>query len=278
MKPLEVVSIQKGCVYDGPGLRTTVFLKGCTLKCPWCCNPECISFERQQFVDDERCFLNKGIESSLCSKCTRKGGANAIEFCPIGIVEPTSNSYSTGELETELLRNIEYDDGGVTFSGGEPLLYASALKPLLYSLQNHDVNIFFETTLTTPFHNLEVVVDYTDGFIIDLKLQTELLSVVGKEYVDHILESLNYLRAMGKIIIYRMVFIDSLCNNKRDVLYNLQCIGVNSLEVLRCHGLAANKYKKLGMPFVDYTADFSKMDAFTIFLNENGINTTSLSI
>lgn len=80
MKSLEVTNIQRGCVYDGPGVRTTVFLKGCSLCCPWCCNPETITREDAFYIDNSKCLKYQGISSSICNACEKYGGENLSEL------------------------------------------------------------------------------------------------------------------------------------------------------------------------------------------------------
>ena len=137
-----ISDIQRFCLHDGPGIRTTVFLKGCSLRCPWCCNPETINFE----------------------------------------IEETNENYKYGyeidleDLEKEILKDIKYyeNGGGVTFSGGECLLQFDKLEPLLKSLKNQGVNICIETSLTVPEKYVDIAIKYVDEFIIDIKILDEL--------------------------------------------------------------------------------------------------------
>lgn len=133
---LKITNIQRGCVYDGPGVRTTVFLRGCTYRCPWCCNPETIS-ERDHYLDWAKCQDYKGRTSTLCDSCERLGGKKPLSECPFGVYEKTYKEYDAKSLERELEKDYELmraSGGGVTFSGGEPLLFAKELEPILESL------------------------------------------------------------------------------------------------------------------------------------------------
>lgn len=118
MKQLEVTAIQRGCVYDGMGVRTTVFLKGCPFSCPWCCNPETLYSSPLFFIDNQKCIKEKGLSSSLCRKCIRNGGFDTLECCPFGVSEATSRLLSVEELANYLLRDKDLfylSGGGVTF-------------------------------------------------------------------------------------------------------------------------------------------------------------------
>lgn len=135
MRSLNITSIQRGCLYDGPGVRTTVFLRGCILKCPWCCNPETIFLENDFFLDNSKCLKIKHINSSLCDNCERYGGAISVDNCPFGVSERISDIYPFEDLINELLKDKTLFDatgGGITFSGGEPLLQVADLTDLCY--------------------------------------------------------------------------------------------------------------------------------------------------
>ena len=175
MKQLRVTNIQSGCVYDGPGVRTTVFLKGCSLHCPWCCNPETISYEKQWFIDDRKCVSRQGLCSELCNPCVRLNGVRSIHSCPYGVAEPAFHDYSPEKLLEILLKDNELykeSHGGVTFSGGEPLLQSEELVNLLNLLKGFGIHIAIETTLFASTEALAVVLPYVDFYIIDLKDRT----------------------------------------------------------------------------------------------------------
>ena len=141
---LRITNIQHFSLHDGPGIRTTVFLKGCNLKCPWCANPECISSEIQG------------------------------EF---GYDIPLA------KLENEIIKDEPFykTGGGVTFSGGEPLLQINNLEPLLNSLKNKNINICFETALFVPEKYLKIAKKYCDEFIVDIKMIDSItcMEVIG---------------------------------------------------------------------------------------------------
>ena len=207
---LRVINIQRGCVYDGPGVRTTVFLKGCSLHCPWCCNPETISYEEQWFIDDRKCVLRQGRSSQLCAPCERQDGTRSIQSCPYGVVEPTSYDYSTEELLEILLKDKELykeSHGGVTFSGGEPLLQSEELVTILSKLKGLNVHIVLETTLVASEKAINLVLPYVDLYIIDLKLQPQM-KLSDRSYLGSIKNKLSLMRDKQKC--FRLVFVDEV--------------------------------------------------------------------
>lgn len=278
MKPLKVVSIQRGCVYDGPGVRTTIFLKGCTLRCPWCCNPEAIPMEDEWFVDDSKCIFKQGKESDICAACERKGGNKSIEKCPFGVANATSQTITMESLLDEIYADYELfqsSGGGVTFSGGEPLQYAEELLPLLRELKNKSISVYVETSLCVPQERIEQRKDYIDGAIIDLKLQPEMM-LGDEKYLSDIREKIRLLGQQE--IIYRLVFVNSMEQRSKEVIDALNQLSVKHIELLKCHDLAKPKYTKLNKTHVDYTANEEKYKLFAEELKRHSIDTSLLKI
>lgn len=279
MEQLRVVSIQRGCVYDGPGMRTTVFLKGCVLNCPWCCNPETIKYEQQYYVEEDKCLSNRGINSVLCNHCIRKGGELPISDCPIEIAKSVSKDYTIIELYDRLIKDISLfntSGGGLTFSGGEPLLQSEHLLPLVNRLKDK-CSIYIETTLLVINDFSKQIIESCTGIIVDLKLQRENL-LMNRKYIDTIKESMQFIRELKIDIIYRMVFVNSVFEDRETVLNTLNYLGIKKMELLMCHNLASAKYKKLGFKNIDYTADMQKAKIFESMMIEKGIACDIISI
>lgn len=278
MNKLRVSAIQRGCVYDGPGVRTTVFLKGCTLHCPWCCNPENISKEQEWFIDESKCLKNKGIDSVLCISCERNGGDNAIVKCPFSISEPVSSDLESSELmlQIEKDKDVFGGDGGVTFSGGEPLVQSYELIPVLQECKKQDIKIAFETTLFAGKKNVERVIPFTDVMIVDLKLQPEQSNIPN--YLSRISENLSLIKAQNIKVIYRMVFVNSMMQAKESIYKQLKSFDVENIELLKCHNLGAKKYGKLNMESEDFTADENSFQEFSAYLQSKQIKVSELKI
>lgn len=135
-----ITNIQRFSLHDGPGIRTTVFLKGCSIRCPWCSNPENINHQIESYVKDgKEGFYGK--------------------------------EYSVDQVLKEVLKDkIFYEDnGGVTFSGGEALLYAKELLPLMQQIKQNNISIAVESSLFVPSSYLEMVIPFVDYFYVDLK-------------------------------------------------------------------------------------------------------------
>lgn len=275
---LEVTGIQHGCVHDGPGVRTVVFLKGCPFSCPWCCNPETLNSSPEHFIDDEKCILLKGISSILCINCERNGGSISVRSCPFGVLTPTSRLYDTESLYGEIKRDsslFKTSHGGVTFSGGEPLLHLWKLLPLMEKLREDSISICVETTIyIKDTKALKVGVQYIDTFIVDLKLQSENYK---PDYISVMSSNLKLIRMSGSNIIFRFVCHKDI---KRDdgIIDILKILDIDKIELLKCHSLSEAKYRKLGLEFADYTPEDSIFQDFNTFLNSSSIQTTILTI
>lgn len=276
MKQLRVTNIQRGCVYDGPGVRTTVFLKGCSLHCPWCCNPETISFDEQWFINNAKCLYLHGKSSKLCEKCARVQGQRSIHDCPFNVAEPASYDYSAEDLFKLLISDSDLfsqSGGGITFSGGEPLLQAENLVVLLNKIKEQDIHIAFETTLVASNNALDIVLPYIDLFIIDLKLQPQT-RLKDSQYLDRMQKMISFLRDKKKL--FRVVFIDDVFDHKEDVLTALKKLGVTCIELLLCHNLGEKKYEKLSMKNLQFKAGATKAESFRKYLANNGVDSSIL--
>lgn len=278
---LRVSSIQRGCVYDGPGMRTTVFLKGCTMRCPWCCNPETISADEEFFIDDSKCLLKNGHASKFCESCERNGGNKKLCECPFGVSEPVSKDYTAVELYEMLSKDfilMRSSGGGVTFSGGEPLLQIDSLESLLKKLKDDGIHIAFETTLTTSDESTKKAAQYADLFIVDLKLQPEHSLYNNAIYIGNLRRSLSICHDKGVELTYRLVYVDSMLDVVEKVAAELRNIGIFRIELLLCHNLGSIKYKKLNMSNQDLSANRKEYDVFSQLLSDRHIIVNKLSI
>lgn len=157
------------------------------------------------------------MHSEICEACERKGGTRYITACPFGVAEPTSLDYSEEKLFESILHDenlYRISGGGVTFSGGEPLLQAEELIPVLERLKGKGINIAFETTLVAPLGRLGKVKEFVDLYIVDVKLQPQML-LNNTAYIKSLIKSLGVLRDNN--IIFRLVFVDEVWENREKV-------------------------------------------------------------
>lgn len=247
---IRVTAIQRLCVNDGPGVRTVVFLKGCYLHCPWCCNPEAIQYDGDEYFDEGKCKYPE--KNKLCQNCELFGGKQSKEMCPLGVYEKTYSDYSVDELFELLMRDISLyrGGGGVTFSGGEPLFQAEALEPLLNKLKKENVNICFETTLYAPVVKYMLIRNYVDYWLVDLKFQYGYIQNNKYKTDTSLLESnLMDIQKEEQNHCYRMVIMKEILYKTDLIVAELLKHHIDTIELLPYHALAENKYKKLKMTF-----------------------------
>ena len=244
---LRVSAIQRLCIDDGPGVRTVVFLKGCYLSCPWCCNPEMINYGGDLYFDNGLCINN--LDSVICRRCVLHGGAQPKESCLLNSYEFTYRDYDIDELFEVILRDkLIFDQGGgVTFSGGEPLFQSKPLQCLLEKLKKVGVHIAVETTLYAPPTNYSLIKEFVDFWLIDVKFAIGYFPNRNyKVEKDALRMNLRDLQKNGKSgVSFRMVFMSEGLKNIESIKRKLIECGISNIELLPYHNLAENKYKRL---------------------------------
>lgn len=264
---LDVSAIQSFCLHDGPGVRTTIFLKGCYLDCPWCCNPEDISVKSERFFNKEKCFHLKGNPSMLCMNCEIAGGNRSRNECKLGVYKPVSIKMNVDEVFAKITRDyniFSQSGGGITFSGGEPFMQAVALLPLMKKLKDKKIHIAFETSGYFPHEHLETLLDYIDFVYLDLKFQYGFIP--NKEFKIPVNNFDKNIRAFQNSTIetrYRLVYLPNAFSTEKEMdslVQKLTNYNIQNLEILCYHPLAKNKYLQLNKTFIDYSAESEKME------------------
>ncbi|MTI68554.1 MAG: glycyl-radical enzyme activating protein [Firmicutes bacterium] len=274
MKKSIIMNIQKFCVHDGPGIRTTIFFKGCPLNCIWCHNPESQRFNKEIMFDYEKCSkcgecikrckskalsIKKGIihyDPSLCNFC-----GVCIDFCINNARSLVGKVFSVSELLKEIEKDMifyEESGGGVTLSGGEAMEQIDFIKDLVKQCKSKGISIAIDTCGYTPFENFEKIFDYVDIFLYDIKL---INSNKHKKYVgvynELILKNLKKLSDKGANIHLRLPLIEPI-NTSDDDIYNLldylKDINISKINLLPYHKIGGHKYKKLNIKY-----DFKSM-------------------
>lgn len=261
-----ISGIKRMEIHDGDGIRTTVFFKGCSLKCLWCHNPESIGSEKQLAFYSGKC-LRCGTCASLCPENAIKMTENGplidrarctncflcADRCPANALEGFGRLMEIGELERILLQDepfYRYSGGGVTFSGGECLLQKDAVTALAARLHSRGISVDIDTCGNVPREALSAVLPYTDTFLFDIKaMDPEVHRKCTGKTNERILENLKFLSGAGAAIEIRypliMGYNDQECAAIGAFLRDLP--GIKKVKVLRYHRFAASRYGALGM-------------------------------
>ncbi len=191
MESAIIMDIQRYSLHDGPGIRSTVFLKGCHMSCLWCHNPESQHREPEMMYYPELCVgcggcLGRctkgaagegGIDVHICRDCGQK--RECAEACPAEALRVCGSRRTTEEVLRELLRDrsIYGAEGGVTCSGGEPLLQAGFVREIFRLCRREDIGTCIDTTVNVEWSVIESVLALTDLFLVDIKFMSEKLAL-----------------------------------------------------------------------------------------------------
>jgi len=245
-----IFDIKEMAVHDGPGLRTTVFFKGCPLRCRWCHNPEGLGFEPQLMVRSARC-RNCGSCRKECTHPECQPFGRCILACPENCLTVTGRQVSARILAEELRPNAEVlgsSFGGFTFSGGEPLAQKDFLLALLEALK--DYHLCIETSGYAAPEVFRQVVEKLDFVIMDIKLAD---AAAHKAYTGvsnaRILENFRFLQQSGKPYIIRTPLIPGITDTAENLDAIRALIGDATWEQLPYNTLAGAKYPMLGMEY-----------------------------
>lgn len=261
-----ISDIKRFAVHDGDGVRTTVFLKGCPLKCVWCHNPEGISFKPQTAYYENKCIgcmecvkfcptgAHKIIENNHvfqrklcigCSKCADKCLGNALIFY--------GKEVTADELLPLLLEDKDFYEtsgGGVTLSGGECLSRWEFCLDILKKLKAKGINTAVDTCGLVSKEVLEKIAKYTDTFLYDVKA---IDSEIHKKCTGHdnaiILENIKYLDSINAKIEVRFPFVPEFNSEEAEKIADFlkDIKNLTKVRVLPYHSYAASKYASLGM-------------------------------
>ena len=231
-----IFNIQRFSVNDGPGIRTTVFFKGCPLNCVWCHNPESRLSKPEKFKANPY----KNFSGLF-------GNKNGV----IG------QNISTNAVMTEIEKDLmfyEESKGGVTFSGGEPLMQIEFLSELLQKCKKKDIHTAVDTSGFAPFSDFLKILPFTDLFLFDLKIIDEIehLKFVGVSNED-ILHNLRELSKSGKNLFIRIPLIPGITDtesNLNDIIEFISQLKAGAkISLLPYNEMTAGKYENLGIDF-----------------------------
>ncbi|MBQ8759368.1 MAG: glycyl-radical enzyme activating protein [Clostridia bacterium] len=263
-----IFDIKHFAVHDGPGIRTTVFFKGCSLKCIWCHNPEgicakpTIAYFAHKCIGCRKCeavcgqgvhIFENGTHILDKSKCMLCG--KCVVVCPGDALTIYGKDASTDELLEDILKDKDFYEcsgGGVTLSGGEALLQADFCAELLKKLKENGIHTAVDTCGNVPRDAFDKVLPYTDLFLYDMK------HIDGDEHKHLtgasnklILENLEYITQKGAKVEIRIPLVPGH-NDSDDVINGIgaflgKLTGITKVKVLPYHAFARSKYDALGM-------------------------------
>lgn len=244
-----VFAIEEFSTFDGPGIRTTVFLKGCPLRCSWCHNPEGQSFEQEVLKSPNGC-----LKCGRCIETARKLTGKAVlvpecvPVCPRNLIRISGTEYSADELCQKLLKNVRFyqNGGGVTFSGGEPLSQARFVKECFINLKGK-VSRALQTSGYCDKNVFADILTETDYVLFDLKvLNPELSKKHTGADISVILDNFDTLVKSGVPFTVRLPLIPGVTDteeNIKDIIQILKSHGINYAEALPYNKSAGAKYK-----------------------------------
>jgi pyruvate formate lyase activating enzyme len=257
-----ITHIQRNSIHDGPGIRTTVFMKGCNMHCAWCHNPESINCHPELMFYANKCIDCKGCKeyltdtghnlaenhSSLKELPKIKYTDNLKRICFTEALQPSATEIKVEELINKLLLDKPFYDksgGGITISGGEPVLQACFIKELLIECKKYNIHTAIETNLYASWNIYEKLIPHLNLFMIDLKIFNEeqhkkYTGVSNKQIFDNLLKLDKY----NIPIIARTPDIKGI-NDTEEEIFNI-CSFLHKLKNIKYYELLP--YHPLGIP------------------------------
>jgi len=296
-----IFNIQRYSTHDGPGIRTVVFLKGCSLGCHWCQNPESRSPKKQILFDKRLCIKDCQLCVTTCqaaiskldneiqierTKLTPLDHQNLLSLCPSLAITVCGETLRVDEVMNIINKDAIFykrSGGGVTLSGGEPFMQPKFSQRILEKCKKLDYHTAVETCLHVPWKNIEPSLTSIDLFLADLKhTDIKIFHNWTSGSAKRILENFKKLAKADKKITIRIPLIQGFNANKVAVKNMIDFVAneipTNEIHFLPYHTLGVNKYKLLDMPYyaptqpledndlIYYAASYAKCKKLTAIL------------
>ena len=241
-----IFDIERNSYVDGPGIRTTVFFKGCNLRCKWCHNPESQKREKEILFYKNKC--------TGCGRCVGLTVENESFMCFEDAKEICGKEYTVDEVLVEVIKDkafYETSGGGVTFSGGECMLQIDFLTEILKKCKESGIHTAVDTAGHIPWESFEKIISYTDLFLYDIKSMND---EIHKEYTGVtntlILENLIKLLKSKACVWIRIPIIPGV-NDTEEEMKNIKAFFESygypeKTELLPYHAMGEHKYEALG--------------------------------
>ena len=240
-----ISGIKRMEIHDGEGLRTTVFFKGCPLRCVWCHNPESLSFERQIAFFEHKCVR--------CGMCRGEKNERTAESCPVDAISVYGREYDARELLDEILLDEAFFKnrrGGVTLSGGECLAQPELAIEIARLLYERGISVYVDTCGYVRRESIEGIIPYTDKFLYDVKaIDPDVHKRCTGRDNALILENLAYLCERGCSIEVRYPLVKGYNDGECESIARLLCRlpQITKIKVLQYHSFSASRYEALNM-------------------------------
>lgn len=267
-----ISGIKRMEIHDGDGIRTTIFFKGCPLRCIWCHNPESISFERKIAFYENKC--------TRCGICKEIRSEATAELCPNDAIVVYGKEYDVDALVDEVMQDEPFfktSGGGVTFSGGECLAQPEFAIELAKKFCEKGISVFVDTCGYVRQDVFKKIISYVDKFLYDIKaIDSETHKKCTGKDNKIILENLQFLSENNCNIEIRYPLVkgynDKECEKIADFLKGLQ--GVEKVKVLQYHNFSASRYEALKMEntLPNTMTSYSDVETAVNLLKKYGLN------
>ncbi|MGA2547679.1 MAG: glycyl-radical enzyme activating protein [Rectinemataceae bacterium] len=266
-----VSAVQRYCLHDGPGIRTTVFFLGCPLRCPWCQNPEALEREPVLMWNDRKCAGCGACIEACPEKANDRDGDGRIRFerercktcgscvgsCHYGARSLSGKPYSVQALLEEVGKDLVVfgnSGGGVTLSGGEPLIHPAFVEELLLGCRREGIHTAVETCGYLPWAHFERALPDVDLFLFDIKLidsgKHERWTGASNRLI---LDNARRLAELGKRMIVRVPLIPAVNDDEGEfeaiLRFTVEALKVDELHILPFHQIGSSKYDLVGREY-----------------------------